>query len=85
MVITSLYAASKMAVFITEMAASNNYHLVGFNGVFTSFLDGGNYFRAWLVQLVSLNTIGLLFLPVVIIMLVFTWKETKNINSEENS
>lgn len=77
MVVSSLYVASSMAGFLTEMAASNNYKLADYNGVFTSFLDGGNYFRAWLTQLASLNIVGLLVLPVVIIMIVYTWKETK--------
>lgn len=84
MVISSLYIASSMAVFFTEMAVSNNYKLENYNGVFTSFLDGGNYFRAWLTQIVSLNKFGLFMLPLVIIMLIFTWKETKAINNKEN-
>lgn len=84
MVVSSLYVASSMAIFITEMAATNNYKLADYNGVFTSFLDGGNYFRAWLTSLASFNIVGLLMLPIVILMLVFTWKETKRITNKEN-
>jgi len=77
MVISSLYIASSMATFITSMAASNNYQLVGYQGIFTSFLDGGNYFRAWLTQLASFNIVGLTVLPVIIFFLIFTWRATK--------
>ncbi len=80
MVVSSLYIASSMAVFLTEMAASNNYKIANYDGIFTSFIEGGNFFRAWLTQIVSLNKMGFILLPIVIIMIVFTWKETKRIN-----
>lgn len=77
LVISSLYIASGMAPFITKMAASANYQLPDYQGTFTSFLDGGNYFRAWMIEIASLNLIGFLFLPVIILMLIYTWKVTK--------
>jgi PTS system galactitol-specific IIC component len=59
------------------MADRMNYHLVDYSGIFTSFLDGGNYFRAWLTQLASFNIVGLAVLPLIIFLLIFTWKVTK--------
>lgn len=77
MVFSSLYIASSMAPFITSMAESNNYQLADYDGIFTSFLDGGNYFRAWLTQIASLSIVGFVGLLIIIFLLVFTWKETK--------
>jgi len=77
MVISSLYVASFMAPFFTTMAARNNYKLLDYDGVFTSFLDGGNYFRAWLTELATFSKIGLGMLPVVIVMILYTRKITR--------
>lgn len=77
MVIASLYTATGMALFFTDMAGRAHYELPGYDGVFTSFLDGGNYFRAWLTQLAALNTAALALLPVAALLLIFTWKATR--------
>lgn len=76
-IIGNLYIASSMAGFFTRMAVKANFHLAGYNGTFTSFLDGGNFTRAWLVKVFSGDAIGLLFIPVVAGLLFFTWKTTK--------
>lgn len=77
MVIVNLYVASSMATFLTEMAKRTNYQIAGYEGTFTSFLDGGNYFRAWVAQMVSMNGLALAMLPVAAVVLFFTWKITK--------
>lgn len=76
MVISSLYIASGMAVFFTTLAERNHFELVGYSGTFTSFLDGGNYFRAWLVELATLKPIGYLLFPVIIALVIYTKKIT---------
>lgn len=78
MVISSLYIATAMAPFITAMADRANYRMPDYHGTFTSFLDGGNYFRAWLTQLASLDIIALALLPVVVLLLMFTWKVSRD-------
>lgn len=82
MVISSLYIATGMAPFFTAMADRADYRLVGYDGVFTSFLDGGNYFRAWLTQLAALNPASLAMVPVAGLLLFFTWKATGKANAE---
>ncbi len=76
-VVANLYIASFMANFITEMAATANYQLADYNGTFTSYLDGGQFFRAWVVQVVSMNLLGWLLIPVAVGLLYYTWKTTK--------
>lgn len=78
MVISSLYIATGMAHFFTNMADRANYQLVGYDGIFTSFLDGGNYFRAWLTRIAALDPVGLAILPVVVLFVIYTWKVTKD-------
>lgn len=77
LVVVNLYIASHMATFITKMAAASQYQLPDYNGTFTSYLDGGNYFRAWMVQLASMDLIAWLLLPVGVGLLYYTWKTTK--------
>lgn len=69
-----LYTASGMASIYTELASSVNYKLENYQGIFTSFLDGGNVIRVWLVNLFSGNYYALLLLPVFLLMFFFTWK-----------
>lgn len=77
-IISNLYIASYFAPFYTEMAADSGYQLANYSGTFTSFLDGGNYYRAWMVGIASMNPISLLLIPIGVFLLIFTWKSTKN-------
>ena len=76
-VIVNLYIASNMAEFFTKMAALAHYQIQNYHGIFTSFLDGGQFFRAWLVQIFSGNLVSLLLIPVAIIILYWTWRIVK--------
>ena len=82
--IANLYIASNMALFFTKMAAAH-YQITGYHGVFTSFLDGGQLFRAWLVKVLAGDLIGLLLIPVVIGFLYLTWKITKKENTAQGN
>ncbi len=85
MVISSLYIATGMATFFTNMADRADYQLVGYDGIFTSFLDGGNYFRAWLTQLAGLDAVGLAMLPIAALFLFFTWRITREEAAETDN
>jgi len=76
-IIASLYTASSMAPLYTKLAHSVNYQIPDYTGTFTSFLDGGNIFRVWIVKLFSGNIYALLLLPVVIVILFMTRKLSK--------
>ena len=65
----------------TLAAAVSHYQITGYHGSFTSFLDGGQFFRAWLVKVFSGDLIGLLLITVVIGFLYLTWKITKQENT----
>lgn len=73
-VIMSLYAASNMAGLYTKLAGTVNFKPGDYTGVFTSFLDGGNVLRVWLVKAFTGNTIALILVPVVLVALYFTRK-----------
>ena len=77
LIIGNLYIASNMADFFTNMAKVYNYQVAGYNGVFTSFLDGGNFFRAWFVKLFSGDLVALGLMPIGAGLLYFTWRITK--------
>ncbi|PKM49384.1 MAG: PTS galactitol transporter subunit IIC [Firmicutes bacterium HGW-Firmicutes-7] len=76
-IISSLYVASNFASFYTKMAADSGYQFADYTGTFTSFLDGGNFFKAWMVGIASMNPISLLLIPFGILMMFLTWKMTK--------
>jgi len=75
-VVANLYIATFMAPFLTKMAAASNYHITGYDGMFTSFLDGGQFFRAWILGVCNGNIVSLALIPAAILLLVFTWKVT---------
>jgi len=85
-VIGNLYIASAFANLFTDMAASSNYKIPDYNGLFTSFLDGGNFFRAWILKAFSGDVLGLALIPVVLGLMFTTWiltKPTKQIDEKQ--
>ncbi|MDQ2086726.1 PTS transporter subunit IIC [Herbivorax sp. ANBcel31] len=73
-VILHLYLASNMAYLYTRLAGSVNFSLADYDGIFTSFLDGGNALRVWTVETFSGNIYAFLLLPVVVGVLYLTRK-----------
>lgn len=73
----TLYYASFFAQTFTTMSIESNLVIEGYDGVFTSFLDGGNLYRGWLVNLLQLDTISLIAFPFIVYLLIYTWKSTK--------
>ena len=76
-VIGNLYFVSNLSSLFTEMAAAANYHIAGYDGPFTSVLDGGNLWRGWVMTLVAGNWIASAAIPVVLLLLVLTRKVMK--------
>lgn len=76
-VIGNLYFATALAPLFTRMAAVSNYRVEGYDGVFTSFLDGGNLFRGWMVYLAQGRPAAILALPVIAVLFYLTRKLTK--------
>ncbi|NLL71320.1 MAG: PTS galactitol transporter subunit IIC [Epulopiscium sp.] len=76
-----LYAASFMASTYTSMIQKTSIEIQGYNGIITSFLDGGNLLRVWLVQLFSGEIWAFVCIPFVALLFYFTKKESCYKNS----
>jgi len=76
-VVGNLYFATALAPLFTKMATSANYRVEGYDGVFTSFLDGGNLFRGWMVYLAQGRLAAIIALPVIAVIFYLTRKLTK--------
>ena len=74
-----LYIASAIAPFITTMAKDVNFNFPeGSSGLVSSFLDGGNPLRYWLLQIFNGNIIALGLIPVVGVVIFWIYKVTYN-------
>jgi PTS system galactitol-specific IIC component len=78
-VVGNLYLASALAPLFTRMAMNANYKVEGYTGVFTSFLDGGNLLRGWLVYLSSGNLIAFAVIPAIALLLWYARKISKRV------
>ena len=77
--IGDLYIASAIALFITTMAKDVNFNFPeGSSGLVSSFLDGGNPLRYWLLQIFNGNIIALGLIPVVGVVIFWIYKVTYN-------
>jgi galactitol PTS system EIIC component len=68
-IIGKLYIASSLAGVYTELARAADFQITGYNGMVTSFLDGGNVMRFWLMRLFSGSLIAIIFVPIAIYFL----------------
>ena len=75
-VVGTLYMASWMAPLLTEMAANINYEVAG-GQAFTSFLDGGNLYRTWIMMIFDNNMIAIAIIPLVIGLIYYTYRFQK--------
>ena len=80
-IIGKLYVASALAQLFTDLAGKSNFQIKGYEGMVTSFLDGGNLFRFWIFKLFDGNWIAMLFIPVVAILLLMAARSSKDISS----
>ncbi len=72
MIIAQLYVASYMSVTFTELAAKAHFVFRGYDGLITSFMDGGLPLRFWLYKTFSGNIIALCLIPVMVLVLFLT-------------
>lgn len=75
--IGDLYISSAIAPFITKMAKDVKFSFPeGSSGQVSSFLDGGNPLRYWLLQIFSGNIIALILIPVIGVVIFYIYKLT---------
>lgn len=78
-IIGDLLIATALAPTITKLAKDVNFSFPeGASGQVSSFLDGGNPFRFWLVKISEMNIIALIMIPIVAVILYWVFKATKN-------
>ncbi|WP_449598753.1 PTS galactitol transporter subunit IIC [Niallia sp. Marseille-Q9988] len=78
-IIGDLLVASALAPRITNLAKDVNFSFPeGASGLVSSFLDGGNPFRYWLMKISELNLFALLLVPIIAGILYWLYKTTKD-------
>jgi PTS system galactitol-specific IIC component len=77
MIIAQLYVASYMSGTFTDLAARAHFTFHGYDGMITSFLDGGLPLRLWLYKTFSGSIIAICFIPVMALILLGSWYFSK--------
>ncbi|EBP4523113.1 PTS galactitol transporter subunit IIC [Salmonella enterica subsp. enterica serovar Westminster] len=77
-IVVDLWIATKIAPFITGMAKDVNFKMAeGSSGQVSSFLDGGNPFRFWLLEIFNGNIIAIGLIPVLALIIYGVFRLTK--------
>ncbi|EAW0672638.1 TPA: PTS galactitol transporter subunit IIC [Salmonella enterica subsp. enterica serovar Welikade] len=77
-IVADLWIATKIAPFITSMAKDVNFKMAeGSGGQVSSFLDGGNPFRFWLLEIFNGNIIAIGLIPVLALIIYGVFRLTK--------
>lgn len=77
-IVADLWIATKIAPFITGMAKDVNFKMAeGPSGQVSSFLDGGNPFRFWLLEIFNGNIIAIGLIPVLALVIYGVFRLTK--------
>ncbi|EAU8493555.1 PTS galactitol transporter subunit IIC [Salmonella enterica] len=77
-IVADLWIATKIAPFITGMAKDVNFKMAeGSSGQVSSFLDGCNPFRFWLLEIFNGNIIAIGLIPVLALVIYGVFRLTK--------
>ncbi|HCC0981093.1 TPA: PTS galactitol transporter subunit IIC [Salmonella enterica subsp. enterica serovar Paratyphi C] len=77
-IVADLWIATQIAPFITGMAKDVNFKMAeGSSGQVSSFLDGGNPFRFWLLEIFNGNIIAIGLIPVLALVIYGVFRLTK--------
>ncbi|EHJ1674196.1 PTS galactitol transporter subunit IIC [Salmonella enterica] len=77
-IVADLWIATKIAPFITGMAKDVNFKMAeGSSGQVSSFLDGGDPFRFWLLEIFNGNIIAIGLIPVLALIIYGVFRLTK--------
>lgn len=85
-IIGDLLIATNISPVITQMAKDVQFNFPkGSTGIVSSFLDGGNPLRFWILKIFDMNVIALILIPIVLGMLYFIYKSTfEEVNIKNN-
>lgn len=77
-IVADLWIATNIAPFITGMAKDVNFKMAeGSSGQVSSFLDGGNPFRFWMLEIFNGNIIAIGLIPVLALIIYGVFRLTK--------
>ncbi|EJL1225435.1 PTS galactitol transporter subunit IIC [Salmonella enterica] len=77
-IVADLWIATKIAPFITGMAKDVNFKMAeGSSGQVSSFLDGGNPFRFWQLEIFNGNIVAIGLIPVLALIIYGVFRLTK--------
>ncbi|EIF5391336.1 PTS galactitol transporter subunit IIC [Salmonella enterica] len=77
-IVADLWIATKIVPFITGMAKDVNFKMAeGSSGQVSSFLDGGNPFRFWLLEIFNGNIVAIGLIPVLALIIYGVFRLTK--------
>jgi len=75
-----LFISSSMAPLYTKQAIAAGMNFGEGVGEITAFTDGGNQIRYWMFYLFQGNLIAVAIIPVVLLMLLFSWKKYRKMS-----
>ncbi len=81
LIIAQLYIASYMAESFTKLSVEAGFKFPGYEGLITSFFDGGLIIRLWIVKFFEFNIFALITFPAVIFILFLTWRISSKADS----
>lgn len=73
--IINLFVSSYLGQIYTNLVMESNFELDGYDGIITSFVDGGNILRLWSVRFSEGGIWGLIVIPIIILFLYIAKKE----------
>lgn len=73
-IIGKIYTASYLAVILTKLYKNPALGFFQYEGQITSFLEGGNLLRFWIVRFFAGNMISLMLLPLIITLIYLTYR-----------
>ncbi|HEY5562034.1 MAG TPA: PTS transporter subunit IIC [Clostridiaceae bacterium] len=76
-IIADLIIASNFAQIYTSIAKDMSITFTGYSGTITSFYDGGNVFRFWLLRVFEGKLWALIFIPIMILLLYYSRSKPK--------
>nr|WP_237660933.1 PTS galactitol transporter subunit IIC [Tepidanaerobacter sp. GT38] len=84
--IGDLLVATTVAPLVTDIAKSINFKFPeGYTGLISSFLDGGNPFRFWLLKIFQGNIAAIILIPVVLAIVYWLIKYTNSQTHQDSS
>lgn len=76
-IIGDLLIATSVAPIVTQMAKDVQFNFPeGSTGIVSSFLDGGNPLRFWLLKIFDMNIIAIILIPVILVLVYVIYKKT---------